>query len=141
MAGFGERRDRALAQEASAAPIIVTALMGAADFGWAEGLRRAHFPPGRNRVPAHVTLFHHLPPSALDEVARRFKALCAGPPPAARLAEGLLLGRGLAYRVDSTALAAFRDELAGAFAGRLVTQDQVQTRFQPMVPNTTTGND
>ncbi|BAI97491.1 hypothetical protein Sj15T_19240 [Sphingobium sp. TA15] len=124
-----------MAQEASAAPIIVTALMGAADFGWAEGLRRAHFPPGRNRVPAHVTLFHHLPPSALDEVARRLKALCAGPPPAARLAEVMLLGRGVAYRVESPELTALRDELAEAFAGLLVPQDQGRPRFHITVQN------
>ncbi len=70
-----------MAGEASGAPIIVTALMGPADFGWAEGLRHAHFPPARNLVPAHITLFHHLPPSALEEVKRRLKGLCAGAPP------------------------------------------------------------
>ncbi|RZL99804.1 MAG: 2'-5' RNA ligase family protein, partial [Sphingomonas sp.] len=46
-----------------AAPIIVTAVFGAEDFAWADGLRRAHFPPDRNIVPAHLTLFHHLAPS------------------------------------------------------------------------------
>lgn len=117
------------------APIIVTALLGAADFGWAEGLRRAHFPAERNRVPAHITLFHHLPPSALEEVGRRLKRLCAGPAPTARLAEVMLLGRGLAYRVESPALMAMRDELADAFAGLLVPQDQGRPRFHITVQN------
>ncbi|MEV4933201.1 2'-5' RNA ligase family protein [Sphingobium sp. LMC3-1-1.1] len=109
--------------------------MGAADFGWAEGLRRAHFPPERNRVPAHITLFHHLPPSTMDEVARRLKALCAGRAPVARLAEVMLLGRGVAYRVESPELMAMRDELADAFVGLLVPQDQGRPRFHITVQN------
>lgn len=117
------------------APVIVTALMGARDFGWAEGLRRAHFPADRNKVPAHITLFHHLPPSALDEVARRLKRLCAGAAPAARLSEVMLLGRGVAYRVESPGLMAMRDELAEALAGWLVPQDQGQPRFHITVQN------
>ncbi len=124
-----------MAGEAVAAPIIVTALMGAADFVWADGLRRAHFPAGRNLVPAHITLFHHLPPSALAEVALRLKRLCAGPPPVARLAEVMLLGRGVAYRVESPELMAIREELAEAFAGLLAPQDQGRPRFHVTVQN------
>ena len=121
--------------EALAAPVIVTALMGAADFGWADGLRRAHFPAERNLVPAHVTLFHHLPPSALEEVAWRLKRLCAGPPPVARLVEVMLLGRGVAYRVESPELMAMRDELADGFAGLLTPQDQGRPRLHVTVQN------
>lgn len=124
-----------MANEALAAPIIVTALMGAADFGWAEGLRRAHFPAERNLVPAHITLFHHLPPSALEEVAWRLKRLCAGPSPGARLTEVMLLGRGVAYRVESPDLMAMRDELGEAFAGLLVPQDRGRPRLHITVQN------
>ncbi|QGP78610.1 2'-5' RNA ligase family protein [Sphingobium sp. CAP-1] len=116
-------------------PIIVTALLGAADFAWADGLRRAHFPPGRNLVPAHLTLFHHLPPSALAEVAARLKRLCAGPPPAAWLVDVMLLGGAVAYRVDSPALLAMRDDLADAFAGLLTPQDQARPRLHITVQN------
>ena len=61
----------------AAAPIIVTALLGSADFGWADGLRRAHFPPERNKIPAHISLFHHLPPARLEELMRLMKTLAA----------------------------------------------------------------
>ena len=54
----------------------------------ADGLRRAHYPPERNRLRAHVTLFHALPPSAEDEIVRLLGELAAGPPP-----EALLDGR------------------------------------------------
>lgn len=117
------------------APIIVTALMGAEDFAWADALRRAHFPPERNHIPAHITLFHHLPSSALGEVAQRLRALCAGPPPSARLTEVMMLGRGVAYRVESPGLLAMRQELADAFAGLLTPQDQAHPRFHITVQN------
>ena len=120
------------------APIIVTALMGAADFAWADGLRRAYFPPERNLLSAHITLFHHLPPSALDEIAGRLKRLCAGPPPVARLTDVMLLGRGVAYRVDSPELLAMRSELADAFAGMLTPQDQAKPRLHITVQNKVT---
>jgi len=117
------------------APIIVTALMGAKDFAWADALRRAHFPPERNHVPAHITLFHHLPPSTHGEVAQRVRALCAEPPPQARLIDVMTLGRGVAYRVESPGLLAMRQELADAFAGLLTPQDQARPRFHITIQN------
>ena len=120
------------------APIIVTALMGAADFAWADGLRRAHFPPERNWLGAHITLFHHLPPSALEEVAGRLKRLGAGPRPAARLTDVMLLGRGVAYHVESPELLAMRAELADAFAGMLTPQDQAKPRLHITIQNKVT---
>lgn len=109
--------------------------MGAEDFAWADGLRRAHFPPEHNVVPAHVTLFHHLPPSMLPELATRMKQLCTGPAPVASLAKVMLLGRGVAYQVVSGDLLAMRDELAQAFAGLLTPQDQARPRLHLTVQN------
>lgn len=117
------------------APIIVTALLGASDFAWADGLRRAHFPPDRNQVPAHITLFHHLPPGVADELGDRLKAECRGPAPAARLSGLRHLGRGVAYQLDSPDLAAIRDRLADHFAGLLIPQDQAPWRGHITVQN------
>ncbi len=119
----------------SAAPIIVTAEMGAADQGWADRLRAAHFPPERNVLAAHITLFHHLPPSVLAELCGRLRALVAGPPPGARLADVMLLGRGVAYRVESPALVALRSDLAEAFHGLLTPQDSQPPRLHITVQN------
>lgn len=123
------------------APIIVTALMGAEDFAWADALRRAHFPPERNHIPAHITLFHHLPPSMLAEIAQRVRSLCAGPPPSARLTDVMMLGRGVAYRVESPGLMAMRQELADAFAGLLTPQDQARPRLHITVQNKVSGDE
>ncbi|MDI1296770.1 MAG: 2'-5' RNA ligase family protein [bacterium] len=109
--------------------------MGDADFAWADALRRAHFPPERNVLSAHVTLFHHLAPSLLGEISDRLKGLCRGRAPVARLSEVMLLGQGVAYRIDSPELMAMRDELADAFAGMLVPQDQAKPRLHVTIQN------
>lgn len=117
------------------APIIVTALLGASDFAWADTLRRTHFPPDRNLVPAHITLFHHLPPSVAGELKDELKEETRAKAPAARLSGLRHLGRGVAYDVDSPALADIRDRLADHFAGLLMPQDQASWRPHITVQN------
>jgi 2'-5' RNA ligase len=107
-----------------AAPLIVTATFGDGDNGWLQEMRRAHYPPERNRVPAHLTLFRQLPPSAQSEIARRLAAHAAAPPPAAEIAGIMDLGEGTALRVASVALEEIRHDLAVALQGLLTAQDQ-----------------
>jgi hypothetical protein len=118
------------------APIIITAEMGKADQAWANGLRTKHFPPERNFLDAHITLFHHLPPIYLPEIKSRLSALALEcPSPVAHLTEVMMLGRGVAYRVDSAELLAIRDELAEEFHGLLIPQDQARPRLHITVQN------
>ena len=103
--------------------LIVTAEIGQSDFGWLEGLRRAHYPPERNRVPAHLTMFHALPPSAESEVRSRLAAIAKEKPPRATI-EGLMdLGGGIAFRVVSPDLDRIRRDLVDEFYGLLGAQD------------------
>ena len=103
--------------------LIVTAEIDQPDLGWLEGLRRAHYPPERNRVPAHLTLFHALPPSAESEVRSRLAALAKGRAPRASI-DGLMdLGGGVAFRVVSPDLDRIRGELADELHGLLGAQD------------------
>lgn len=105
-------------------PLIVTALFEPATQARFEALRRAHYPAARNQVPAHVTLFHQLPGSRLDEVQRRLKSLCGHyPPPPVTIAGLKSLGQGVAVRLVSPALVAARAELAEGFTGLLSAQD------------------
>lgn len=118
------------------APIIITAEMGKMDQAWANGLRRAHYPVERNFLDAHITLFHHLPPSQLAEIKSRLSALAKEcPAPVATLSEVMMLGRGVAYRVESPELLALRDELAAEFQGLLIPQDQARPRLHITVQN------
>ncbi len=123
-----------------AVPIIATATMGAADQRFFDALRSAHFPPDRNHLAAHITLFHQLPPSGLDELDRLFRTIVADtPPPAAMLREVYSLGRGVAFRIDSPDLLAVRARIADRFAGMLTAQDQGVPRLHITVQNKVTG--
>lgn len=117
-------------------PIIITAEMGKTDQIWANALRREHFPPERNYLNAHITLFHHLPPMHLAEIKSRLATLASEyAPPVAHLSDVMMLGRGVAYRVDSPELLSIRDELAEEFSGLLIPQDQARPHLHVTVQN------
>lgn len=118
-----------------AAPIIVSALFGADDFKWLDGLRRAHFPPARNQLAAHLTLFHHLPASTRPELDRRLAEVTCSPQPMAVAAGVLDLGRGVAIRIESATLRAIRADLAETFASVLTPQDAAGWRPHVTVQN------
>ena len=95
-----------------------------------ESMRQKHFPPERNQIPAHLTLFHSLPDSeaistTLDEAARH-------QPPIRLSITGLRsLGKGVAYKVASPPLLSLHASLAGAFVDHLTPQDS--QRFTPHI--------
>lgn len=127
---------------APSAPIIVSALFGAGDAAFLTALRRAHFPPERNHLEAHLTLFHHLTPSIEGELKRRLAQETRHvAPPRAVLASLMNLGRGVAFRVESPELEAIRESLRDAFASLLTPQDAggwrphvtIQNKVEPAV--------
>ncbi len=106
-----------------AGALIVTAELGGEDQAWLDRLRRAHFPPDRNQLAAHLTMFHALPPSSESELRHRLAGSAKAPRPRA-LVQGLMnLGGGVAYRVLSEELDTIRQEIANAFIGSLGAQD------------------
>lgn len=106
-----------------AGALIVTAEFAPADFGWLEGLRRAHYPIERNQVPVHLTLFHALPPSLLDEAKHQLALHSSAPKPRATIAGLMDLGGGVAFRIVSDDLDAIREDIAEHFQGSLGAQD------------------
>src|SRR3954470_1804663 len=107
-----------------AGALIVTAELGAADFAWIDGLRRQYYPAERNRVSAHLTMFHALPPSAEGEVRSRLAEAAKAARPKASV-EGLIdLDGGAALRVVSPDLHRIGDELADGFQGLLGPKDR-----------------
>jgi hypothetical protein len=105
--------------------LLITAELPPDVFAWADALRRKHYPPERNRLGAHVTLFHALPPSAEGEARRLLAMLAARPAPDARIAGLMDLGRGTALAVDSPGMSALHAELAEHLHGLV---QQVDTR-------------
>lgn len=121
------------------APLIVTALFAAEDHARLTALRRAHFPPERNWLEAHLTLFHHLPPTQAQEVKHRLTVETRGiRAPTARIAGVISLGRGVALRIESEGLAAIRAGLADGFSGLLTPQDQAPWRPHVTIQNKVT---
>ena len=118
------------------APIIVSALFADEDQAAFDRLRTAHFPAARNRLAAHLTLFHHLPPAVLPELKQRLVAATRLVPAPPATAAGLIdLGGGVAVRIESTGLAAIRAELAAAFAPLLIPQDRAGWRPHVTIQN------
>jgi hypothetical protein len=115
--------------------LVVTADFAPDDFAWLEGLRRRHYPMERNQVPVHLTMFHALPPSALDEAKRQLSLAAALPAPRAELAGLMDLGGGVAFRVVSDELDAIRAEIAGHFHGMLGAQDAAGWRPHITIQN------
>ena len=110
-------------------------MFGDGDNGWLQELRRTHYPPERNQVPAHLTLFHHLPPSLEGELGRRLGAYTAVPPPRTRIGGVIDLGAGTALRVESEELEDIRADLAEAFRGMLTRQDMAAWRPHVTIQN------
>ena len=115
--------------------LIVTAELGAEDFAWLDGQRRAYFPPERNQLSAHLTMFHALPPSAEAEVRRELARHASQAAPRGTVAGLMNLGRGVAYRVASDDLEAIRRSLADGFRGLLTAQDAQGWRPHVTVQN------
>ncbi|MBV7267473.1 2'-5' RNA ligase family protein [Erythrobacter ani] len=120
-------------------PFIVTAKLPPNIHGWADALRRKHFPPERNHLHAHVTMFHAFAPSLLDElrdflpqIAREYA------PPEARITGLMDLGKGTAIRLESPELLALRAMIAEHFHGSLTDQDLHEPRPHITIQNKVT---
>jgi 2'-5' RNA ligase len=117
-------------------PLIVTLRLDEHSFARLDALRRAHFPPARNHIPAHATLFHHLPGAHREEIAAHLAQLCAGTPPVPIMAETVrFLGRGVAIVLASPPFERLRADLARHWSASLTPQDR-----QPFRPHVTVQN-
>ena len=105
-------------------PLILTAQMDRESFARLDALRQAHFPDRGYRLPAHLTLFHHLPGADEAAVALHIAAAARRCPPLPLRFEALMpLGRGTAVRAAAPGLRALRAALAAHWAGALTPQD------------------
>ena len=122
-------------------PIIVTLAMEPSARTRFQSLRDAHFPPALNRVPAHLTLFHHLPGERANEVDATVAKLCAARTPFdVEVTEVRSIGRGVAYRCASEPLIELRAAIAAAFEADLTRQDRQGWRPHVTVQNKVTGD-
>lgn len=117
-------------------PLIVTLALDTESFALFDSLRQAHFPPERNLLPAHVTLFHALPGEEAEAVRDTLAEVCAAIAPLPLVFPKVRsLGKGVAVEVDSPELLAVRKKLAAGWEAWLTPQDR-----QPYRPHVTVQN-
>jgi len=116
----------------SDAPLILTLALDEGAFAFFDEQRRRYFPPERNFIPAHLTLFHKLPAERAAAIVAALEGAAAQQAPISMRVTGLRsLGRGVAYTLASPELASFRHALATQWALWLAPQDR--QKHQPHV--------
>ena len=120
----------------AAEPLILTLQMDRRSQERFDSLRELHFPPERNHLRAHLTLFHKLPGEREAEISADLREICHDCEPLTMTATNLLfLGRGVAYQLSSPELAALRRVLATRWEPWLGAQDRQGFRPHVTVQN------
>ncbi len=105
-----------------------------------EALRKRYFPAALNRVPAHLTLFHHLPGEDLRMLSERVAALCSTHRALHfDIAGTRFLGRGVGFEVTCPELVALREAIAADWRDRLTSQDRQGYRPHVTIQNKVTS--
>lgn len=86
--------------------------------------RKEHFPPERNFIEAHLTLFHHLPDNE-HKIITTIEALCSYQKTIELVVkEPVSIGKGVAYKIESKALIALHKKLQKEWMDLLTMQDR-----------------
>lgn len=103
-----------------------------------DALRQRYFPPERNQIPAHLSLFHTLPDT--DDMAQILHIEAARQGAFPLSVTGLRsLGKGVAYKLESTTLKSLHARLAELFAEHLSAQDRHPLQPHIVVQNKVTA--
>ena len=116
-------------------PLIVTLQLEEAAQQRFDRLREQHFPAERNFLAAHVTLFHALPGEQLDAVRADLADAADRSAFDVAVTGVRSLGRGVAYSLASSELAALRAGLVSSWEPWLTPQDR-----QKHAPHVTVQN-
>lgn len=111
---------------------VLTADLDPDSFAWLDGLRRRHFPPERNLLSAHLTLFHRLSSAqttrleAFERPRGSLPILFDAP---------ILLGAGVAIGIRSPELGKLRSAARDTMGGQFSRQDAQTWRPHVTVQN------
>lgn len=116
-------------------PLILTLRLDERSQRFFNEMRTKYFPPERNLLDAHLTLFHQLPDANETlEIIQNSKRDCIE----MRVIKLINLGAGVAYKVDGQELESLRQDLKRAFNDLLIPQDQHGFRAHVTIQNKTT---
>jgi 2'-5' RNA ligase len=120
-------------------PLILTLKLDQHAFDVLDALRARHFPPERNFLPAHVTLFHALPGDQEQAIAATLHELCAETTALHLSFPKLrLLGKGVAVEIESADLIKLRKYLIRVWDMWLGMQDRQGFRPHVTIQNKVT---
>ncbi|RFZ84572.1 2'-5' RNA ligase family protein [Mucilaginibacter terrenus] len=106
------------------APLILTLQIDEASQNFFDQLRSRYFPPERNYLAAHLTLFHQLPPDniaiidCLSRIAAEQKSFKA------EVGAVASIGNGVAYKIESSLLQHLHKLLQKEWSKFLIPQDK-----------------
>lgn len=116
----------------SALPLILTLKIDADSSRFFDELRREYFPPERNFLAAHVTLFHHLPGVKVEEIKADLQEIADKTERfPLEFTKWRFLGKGSAMTIESPELLRLRGVLANRWREDLTRQDS--QKFQPHI--------
>lgn len=105
-------------------PLILTGHIAEEDLLPFDLLRQEHFPPDRNFLHAHLTMFHRLPGEYSDRIVDHLEQVASEQEVFKAEVSGLRhLGAGVAYSISSPALEEIRMKTKKYFASWLGPQD------------------
>lgn len=117
-------------------PLIVSLKLNQTSFKILNALRQRHFPPERNYLDAHITLFHALPGEHEAAVLDTLREVASETSCFPVLMPGVrFLGRGVAIEIESEALVKLRSRLASVWSAWLTPQDRQGFRPHVTVQN------
>lgn len=116
-------------------PLILTLKLDDTSQSYFDGLRKQYFPPERNFIDAHLTLFHHLP-AGEDVILNTLQTLVQQQPVFdISVARVVTIGNGVAYKCESDQLQNLHKHLQRQWEQWLIPQDR-----QKLWPHITVQN-
>lgn len=126
----------------SSIPLILTLKLDQKIFDVFDQLRQQHFPPARNVLPAHITLFHALPGDQELDIKQFLEEISQLTPVLSLTFPKLRsLGKGVAVEVDCPELIQLRQRLAEQWNGWLSRQDRQSYRPHITIQNKVTADE
>ena len=116
-------------------PLILTLRLDAASQAFFNAQRKLYFPPERNFLDAHLTLFHQLPN---EQTTFDYFAQLNHPSFDLNVIGLMNLGAGVAYRLESGVLVDLYKQFSLQFTSVLILQDRQGFRPHVSIQNKTT---
>lgn len=116
-------------------PLILTLTLDAPAFAFFTALRKKYFPPERNYIDAHLTLFHHLTGDRVSIMQTIRAAALQQPVVTLQVTDIVSIGNGVAYRIDNPELQSLHHHLQQHWNDMLTAQDRQRLRPHITVQN------